>query len=321
MRWLKRGFAFGPPGDGWMKSHAQVPTILVLKDRLRVYFAARPRPDLSLTTFVDLDRNDPSRTLALHDRPILECGRPGTFDADGVMPSAVVRDGERVLLYYSGWSRLAGSAPYNNATGVAVSFDDGATFSRLFEGPILDRTPEEPWSATSPAVVRTADGWCMWYSSGTNWIDVGGKLEHVYVLKAARSADGLQWERENRQIVSGTNADESQTRPAVLFHDGRWHMWFCYRGSRGFREAGETYRIGYASSTDLRTWERDDERAGIDVSPTGWDSQMIAYPAVVDLGERILLFYNGNAFGAEGFGYATLDSSQLRDGNARRSLP
>jgi hypothetical protein len=56
----------------------------------------------------------------------------------------------------------------------------------------------------------------------------------------------------------------------------------------------------------LRTWERDDARAGIDVSADGWDSQMICYPAVVDLGERVLLFYNGNGFGANGFGYATL---------------
>jgi predicted GH43/DUF377 family glycosyl hydrolase len=312
MRWIKHGHVFGPrDGHRWMKSHAQVPTVLDLGDRLRVYFSTRPRPDLSLTTFVDLDRDDPSRTIMVHEHPVLELGRPGTFDADGIMPSAVVRDGDRVLMYYSGWSRLGGLAPYNNATGLAVSTDGGATFSRLFEGPILDRAPEEPWSATSPAVIRTPDGWHMWYSSGTNWIDVAGKLEHVYVLKAATSTDGVRWVRENRQLLPLSQPDESQTKPTVLLVDGLWHMWFCYRGNRGFRESGETYRIGYATSRDLRTWERDDARAGINVSAGGWDSQMICYPAAIDLGEQILLFYNGNAFGAEGFGYATL-SCEIR---------
>ena len=306
MRWVKGGLVFGPTGDGWMQTHAQVPTVLVLADRLRVYFAARPRPDLSLTMFVDLDRDDPTRTIALHERPILELGRPGTFDADGIMPSSVIRDGNRVLMYYSGWSRLGGAVPYNNATGLAVSTDDGSTFSRLFEGPILDRAPEEPWSATSPSVVRTPDGWHMWYSSGTDWVDVGGKLEHIYVLKAATSTDGVHWCRDSRPILPVSDAYECQTKPSVLFRDGRWHMWFCYRGSRGFREGGQTYRIGYASSVDLRTWTREDAQAGIDVSERGWDSQMICYPAVVEVGERILLFYNGNGFGAGGFGYATL---------------
>lgn len=39
----------------------RIPAALVLDDRIRVYFATRPQRNLSLTTFVDLDRNDPPR--------------------------------------------------------------------------------------------------------------------------------------------------------------------------------------------------------------------------------------------------------------------
>jgi hypothetical protein len=85
-------------------------------------------------------------------------------------------------------------------------------------------------------------------------------------------------------------------------------MWYCYRGSIGFRAAGETYRIGYASSKDLQTWERSDSNAGISVSEAGWDSQMVCYPEVVQVDGRVLLFYNGNGFGEGGFGYAVLES-------------
>lgn len=308
MRWIKRGLIFEPSGQcGWMNTHAQVPTVLVLRDTLRVYFAARPRRDLSLITYVDLDRSDPHRVTALHSDPILECGRPGTFDADGVMPASIVRDEGRVLLYYSGWSRLAGAAPYNNATGVAVSYDEGATFRRLFEGPILDRAPAEPWSATSPAVLRDGSEWHMWYSSGTDWIDVAGKLEHVYVIKHAASSDGIRWLRDNRQILPAVHKNESQTRPTVAYLGDTRHMWFSYRGSVGFRGAGETYRIGYARSDDLQTWSRSDADAGIEPSTHGWDSQMLCYPEVVCVDDRVLMFYNGNGFGEQGFGYAVLE--------------
>lgn len=283
-----------------------MPTALILQDRLRVYFAARPRPGLSLPTFVDLDRNDPKRVVGVHPQPVLDVGRPGTFDADGVMPSCVLRDGDRVLMYYSGWSRLGGTAPYNNATGIAVSRDDGASFARLYEGPILDRTPLEPWSATSPCVVKDGSLWHMWYSSGTDWIEVDGKLEHVYVLKHATSSDGEQWHRDNQPILPQAFENESQTRPTVAKLDGRWHMWFSYRGARAFRTRGETYRIGYADSDDLLRWNRNDDLAGIAPSADGWDSQMICYPDVAVTAERTHLFYNGNGFGQDGFGYAVL---------------
>ncbi len=308
MNWRKEGLIFAPSGEfGWMNSHAQVPTVLVLPDRLRVFFATRPKPGLTLPAFVDLDRGDPHRVVAVLSEPVLQTGQPGTFDADGVMPSSLVRDGALVYMYYSGWSRLAGAAPYNNATGLAVSRDDGVTFTRVYEGPILDRAPEEPWSATSPAVLRTPRDWRMWYSSGTAWICVDDKLEHVYVLKSAVSNDGKHWTRDHRAILPALVEHEAQTRPTLIKLGTDWHMWFSFRGSAGFRTAGETYRIGYARSRNLDDWERDDARAGISVSSEGWDALMLCYPDVVEVDGRVLMFYNGNGFGETGFGFAVLE--------------
>jgi hypothetical protein len=308
MRWIKHGLIFPIAGRAaWMASHAQVPTILLLGDRLRVYFATRPRPDLSLPAFVDLARDDPARILGVGERTVLDVGRPGTFDCDGVMPSSVIRDGERILFYYSGWCKLGGAVPYNNATGVAQSIDGGITCERLFDGPILDRTADEAWSATSPAVISTPAGWYMWYSSGTAWIQVDGKLEHIYVIMRATSSDGIHWARDARPVLPAVLEAEAQTRPTVIFLDDRWHMWFSYRGTAGFRTSGDTYRIGYAWSYDLEEWHRDDANAGIAPSASGWDAQMIAYPNVADVGDRVIMLYNGNDFGAAGFGLATLE--------------
>ena len=52
-------------------------------------------------------------------------------------------------------------------------------------------------------------------------------------------------------------------------------------------------------------WERNDTAAGISVSGQGWDSEIITYPYVIRVGNQDLMFYNGNGFGATGFGYAT----------------
>lgn len=307
MKWIKKGPLFQPKSDyGWMRSHAQVPTVLVKDDRLRIYFASRPRKTLSLTTYVDVDIDDFSRILYLERDPILDLGEPGTFDEHGIMPSSVVEKDGLVFLYYSGWSRCK-SLPYSNYTGLAISEDGGRTFRKYAKGPIIDRTPHEIHSATSPCVYYHEGLWHMWYSSGTYWLKIGEKYEHTYDIKYACSEDGIEWRQTNQTVIQQRNKYEAITKPTVIRLCQEYHMWFCYRGSEDFRDGKDSYRIGYATSKDLEMWKRDDKISGIDVSPSGWDSQMIAYPAVVKIRGRVIMVYNGNDFGSNGFGYAVLD--------------
>ena len=42
---------------------------------------------------------------------------------------------------------------------------------------------------------------------------------------------------------------------------------------------------------------RDDSKVGIGVSESGWDSKMIAYPHVTQIGNKYYMFYCGNDFG------------------------
>jgi predicted GH43/DUF377 family glycosyl hydrolase len=306
MKWQKHGLIFAPNGaGGWMKSHAQVPTPLIGEDFIRVYFSSRPEPNLSLTTFVDLELEDPRKILRLNSTPLLGLGKPGTFDEHGVMPSCAVRNGNQVFLYYSGWSRGA-SVPYTNSTGLAVSDDGGETFKKISDGPILAKSIHDPFSATSPVVLKLEDRWHMWYCSGTGWIEIAGKYEHTYDIKYAQSADGIDWEPAAGAVIPQRTKHEAITRPYVVEGNDGYEMWFCYRGSHNFRDGENAYRIGCARSKDLQQWRREDEIAGIDISDSGWDSKMIAYPAVVRANGRTLMFYNGNGFGVDGFGYATL---------------
>ena len=76
--------------------------------------------------------------------------------------------------------------------------------------------------------------------------------------------------------------------------------------STDYRGKERGYRIGYASSSDLLNWKREDEKAGITVSDEGWDSEMVSYPHVFELDGEIYMLYLGNQVGRNGFGLAKL---------------
>ncbi len=70
---------------------------------------------------------------------------------------------------------------------------------------------------------------------------------------------------------------------------------------------GEAYRIGAATSEDGVNWTRAIEEFGLDRARDGWDSEMTCYPALFRHRDRLWLAYNGNSFGATGFGLAVWD--------------
>jgi hypothetical protein len=124
----------------------------------------------------------------------------------------------------------------------------------------------------------------------------------------ATSLDGLQWTRHDKDIIeSRLDGDEAQASPDVFFRDGKYRMFFCYRHATDYRGKERGYRIGYAESDDAFNWRRDDAKAGIDVSESGWDSEMVSYPHVFELDGRLRMFYLGNQVGKSGFGLAELE--------------
>ncbi|MFP3553214.1 hypothetical protein SB861_21230 [Paraburkholderia sp. SIMBA_049] len=308
--WIRKGRVFDPTDyPEWGGTHAQVPTPLLYDDKIRIFYADRFADGRSYTTYLDLDRNDPGKILYFHKKPILPFGAPGTFDDDGMMPSYALRRDGQVYLYYSGWNRGV-TVPYRNSVGIAVSDDDGATFRRLYEGPVLERCPAEPYIAVTPTIIREGPLWRMWYISGVRWVDVDGKYEPVYVIKYACSKDGINWDRPNHLCIVPTHDTEAFSHPTVIKDGDKYRMWYCYRNSHDYRDGAGAYRIGYAESFDGLDWARMDDALGLPLSAHGWDSTMTCYPFVMSIDGRIVMFYNGNGFGRSGFGYAILEEAK-----------
>jgi hypothetical protein len=311
LAWEKKGLIFQPNNrSAWMHSHAQNPNVLVFDNFTRVFFNCRPDisdndNQVSYIAYVDFDSEDFTNILKISERPVIELGDAGTFDQHGTMSSSTVWHDNEIWNYYVGWSR-GRSVPYNWAIGIAVSKDHGLTFQRLGPGPVIGATIKEPYLQNAPFVLKIDGVWHIWYSSGKGWLEHDGKMESVYQIMHATSMDGIHWDRESSPILESIVENECQTSATLLSLDGRYHLWFSYRYGIDFRNKSRGYRIGYAYSDDLHSWRRDDAGSGIDVSSTGWDSEMICYPHIATIAGNTYMFYCGNHFGRDGFGYAEL---------------
>lgn len=310
MKWIKKGLIFKAANNyDWMQTHAQVPvTDKIDEGRLKVYFGTRDKYNRTVTTYIEVEADDPRKVLYVHNKPVLSLGKLGSFDDSGAMPSWIVNYGNRRYLYYTGWN-VGTTARYRLSIGVAISEDNGLIFDRLCEGPILDRTYTEPYFVSNPCVLIDNNLWRMWYLSCVKWEMFKGIAEPYYHIKYAESEDGINWKREGIICIDFKNESEGGiARPCVIKEGSIYKMWYCYRGSIDYRtNKQQSYRIGYAESTDGINWVRKDDEAGIDRSDAGWDSEMMAYPYVYEHKGMKYMFYNGNGFGEAGFGYAVLE--------------
>ena len=312
MAWKKLGRIFSLEESAARGStHMQGPVAIETNGIVRIYFAARNKLGKSYAARLDVDAADPTKFRDINENPVMPLGPLGTFDDEGSMPACVIVNGADMLLYYSGWNRRI-TVPYHNTTGLARSSDGGLNFERMLDGPLLDRTPTEPWMAVTPWVMRDDGIWKMWYVSGLGWSESDGKLDPIYGVKYAESENGIDWRRDGQLVIPLRHAGEAIARPTVVHDEGRYHMWYCYRDTKEFRDGAGSYRIGYSQSFDGREWQRCDHLSGIVASESGWDSSMLCYPYVIKVGQAHYLFYNGNGFGQTGIGCAIWEGALPR---------
>jgi hypothetical protein len=302
VKWIKKGLILKPEGQfDWVVTHAMLPIADRIGDDLyRIYFSGRDALNRSLIGFIEVNINEPQNILRISEQPVLGLGALGCFDDNGVTPTWIENYQGKKYLYYMGWNR-GSTVRAAEVTGLAVSEDGGKTFNRISEGPILDRTAREPYTIQVLSCVLVENGiWRGWYDSAIRWLN---KDLPLYNIKYTEAKDPLCWVREGRTCIDFKYPNESRiSRACVRKWSGLYRMWYCYAiGNSG-------YRIGYGESKFANTnWERKDQEAGIDVSESGWDSEMVCYPFVFNHKGQIIMFYCGNGYGKTGFGYAILE--------------
>ncbi|MEM9670720.1 MAG: hypothetical protein AAF950_17540 [Pseudomonadota bacterium] len=296
------------------KEFAQSPQTLEFDDFTRVYFSTRSLDQGGQTfrshmAFTDMSK-DFSCVLRVSTQPVLPLGSLGSFDEHGIFPMSVIRHENQVWGYTCGWNRRA-SVSVDTAIGLVVSDDEGTTFRRLGPGPILGPSLNEPFLVGDAFVLKTDGMFHMWYMFGQRWKreTEAATPDRVYKIGHATSMDGIDWVKEDgvQILPDRLGIDECQALPSVIWFGGRYHMVFCYRDVHGFRtDPSKGYRIGYATSTDLVDWTRDDDALGFQTEAETWDAEMQCYPHLTVSAGTPYLLYNGNAFGRYGFGAALL---------------
>lgn len=311
MTWERLGLIYKPDGSlNWSKSHAQVPVLdqAYSQDIWKVHFSTRDEQGRSLPSWVTINKST-LEVLEHASQPTLELGDLGTFDDCGVMPSWICKHADKHYMYYIGWN-VRNTIAYHNSVGLAISQDGGKTYEKFSKGPLWDRNYLEPhYSGTSCVLIDDNGIWRNWYLSCTEWKIVKGKSEPRYHIKYAESNDGINWIRKGTIAIDYKNDLEAGiVKASVIKKNDNYEMYYSYRNFDNYRsDSKNSYRIGYATSSDGIKWERKDNLINFEIGELGsWDDMMIEYPHVFEEGNECYMFYNGNGFGRSGFGLAKM---------------
>lgn len=304
MKWKKLGQLFCPDNHfPWMISHAANPFVEILGENTwQVYFTCRNTQNQSHIGFVWLDSTNDFSIRKISDSPVLSPGEPGLFDDSGTAMGYLLTVEGKKYLYYLGWN-LKVTVPWLNTIGLAIRDENAGRFIKYSQAPIMDRSHEDPFTISYPSILYENGVYRMWYGSNLKWGNDESTMDHV--IKYAESRDAIHWKRSGKVVVDLEHPNEyALSKPYVIKEKDHYSMWYSYRGNENIA----TYRIGYASSKDGLSWKRDDKNAGIDVSASGWDSEMVCYPFVFSHGGKRYMLYNGNGYGKTGFGLAVLEN-------------
>jgi hypothetical protein len=298
MKWTKLGHIYAPDGSlPWARSHAANPVAeQVDGDLYRIYFSTRDERNRSSIGFIEIDIRSPGNILRLPETAVLTPGDLAMFDDSGASIGCVVPVGQKRYLYYMGW-HLTVTVPWQNTLGLAISDNQEQPFRRHSRFPIVALDHTDPYTISYPWVVVENGNFRMWYGSNIAW---GARKEDMrHLIKYAESKDGIHWARHNVIAIDFSEPGEyAICRPCVRKDNGLYRMWFCARGS--------AYRIYDAESSDGIAWRRTSEPV-LQVSESGWDSDMVEYPFIFDHGGQRYMLYAGNGFGRTGFGIAVLE--------------
>ena len=141
--------------------------------------------------------------------------------------------------------------------------------------------PEPLYSGIrSPMVIKNGAGDFTMYANSGRHI-VGG----IYRFA---STDGLQWERDEKPVITPSNGMRSVVYPWVLKEGQTHYMWYgCHVTRRDFE-------LFCASSKDGDTWDVDHSRSAFPAAAgdTAFDSRYTSTPCVLRHGDRYFLYYS-----------------------------
>ena len=306
MIWEKLGQVyFSDSKYDWQYNSALTPTPVVFEDKIRIYCGFRDKNGVSRIGFVDLDKNDPTKIIRVSDKPALDIGNDGCFDDNGVILGDVVWHGKELRMYYVGF-QLPKKVKFMAFTGLAISYDNGETFIRTQETPILERVENGKFIRAIHTVLFEDDIWKVWFATGNGWEIINGTPYPKYHINYLESNDGVKDFKNETVCIQNINDEYRIGRPRVY---KLGESYFCIYTKGTIH--GE-YSPGLAISKDGINWTRQDSLLNLGPSEIGWDSETLCYPALFTTNSGEYAVYNGNNMGEAGFGLLRFKTQEIK---------
>lgn len=302
MKWIKKGLIFNPANlGGWRDNTFITPTPYLLSEEvIRIYGGFRDKSGVSRIGYVDVKAENPSIILRVSEHPVLDIGKEGMFDDNGIILGSVITNGSEIWMYYVGF-QLVKKVKFLAFSGLAISKDNGETFLRISDTPIMDRFKTEHYIRAIHTVIKENDKYKIWYSTGNRWEIINNIPYPQYKIMYAESQDGIHLPvKEGVDCIDVINDEYRIGRPTTFIENGIYKMFYT-------RDTfSKKYSAGYAESIDGIVWIRKEEMFHLPLSDKGWDSEMICYPVPLKSKYGHYLFYSGNNMGQSGVGYAEM---------------
>ena len=283
----------------WAKNSLLQPTpILINNDLVRIYCGMRDSKGMSRIGYVDINPKDPTKLIGLSKEPCLDLGDIGHFDESGVVPCAITKLNNKLALFYAGY-QLGKTVRFFAYSGLAFS-EDGKIFKRYKKTPVLERSDEEMIFRVIHTILPEKNGWRVWYGAGNSFIEGTKKTLPNYNIYTMYSEDAINYPTKGTIALKTNNEEYRVGRPFVFKQNEGFLMLYGYGSER------DPYKIGLAKSEDGKIWKRIDKSINFKDGFDGWDSNMQAYPSLVEVNEKLLFFYNGNNYGYDGICCAML---------------
>ena len=206
--------------------------------------------------------------------------QPDTWEGDYIAANgSLVAHGGHLLYWYQAGLRNAPSI------GLAQSAD-GVDWQRVNDAPVFTPGARGAWdeaAVADPYVVACTDVLYLFY--------LGQDRHGRQRLGLARSADGVRWQRSDRNPIlelGGRDAFDERGlgEPAVLRTPDGWRM--LYTG----RDSQERRRMGWAHSQDGLRWEK---RGPILSGQLPWNEAVVCDATFLVEGAQLSVWYGGGS--------------------------
>lgn len=172
-------------------------------------------------------------------------------------------------------------------------------WTRKDANPLIEPGPSGSWDAgfvSNGTIIKVGQTYHAFY--------LGDDDNGVHQVGHATSADLESWTKDSNNPVlppgsSGTWDEKWTADPCIVLYGDTYYMF--YTG----QDSGGTYKIGLATSPDLKTWTKHDSNPILSPQGTGWESSNVYEQEVIRVGETFHMLYAGNDGTTAQIGHAT----------------